>query len=103
MCSKCHLFFDWIAIHLHNNHQLSRKSNELELQTIKSKTLTEHFLEDFNRKKEPDSKDIKKKSKESANHDNLDNYDKPNPNTQNLQEKQKKTDKSKAANKEKNN
>ena len=79
MCSKCHLFFDRIDLHLYNNHQLRRKSKELESQIIKSKTLTNHFLEDFDRKKELDSKDIKKKSKESANHDNIDNVDKHNP------------------------
>ena len=78
MCSKCHLFFDRIDLHLYNNHQLRRKSKELELQIIKSKTLTDHFPEDFDRKKELHSKDIKKKSK-SANHDNIDNVDKHNP------------------------
>ena len=58
---------------------LEQKSKELELQIIKSKTLTNHFLEDFGRKKELDSKDIKNKSKESANHDNIDNVDVHNP------------------------
>ena len=81
MCAKCHLFFDRIDIHLHNNHQLRRKSKELQPQITKSKTLTKHFLEDFDKKRESDSKDIKKKSKESANHDRLDNLGKPNPNT----------------------
>ena len=80
MCCKYHLFFDRIDIHLHNNHQLRSKSKELTSQITKSRTLTKHFLEDFGRKREPDSKD-KKKSKESAKHDNL---DKPNPNTQNF-------------------
>ena len=51
ICSKCHLLFDRIDLHLYHNDQLRRKSKELESQIIKSKTLTNHFLEDFDRKK----------------------------------------------------
>ena len=50
MCAKCHLFFDRIDIHLHN-HQLRRKSKESQSQITKSKNITKHFLEDFNKKK----------------------------------------------------
>ena len=55
LCSKCHLFFDIIDLHLHNNHQIRRKTKQLEKQIIKSKTLKQHFLEEINRKQEHDS------------------------------------------------
>ena len=29
LCSKCHLSFDGIYLHLHNQHQIRRKTNEL--------------------------------------------------------------------------
>lgn len=55
LCSKCHLFFNIIDLHLHNNHQIRTKTKQLEKQIIKSRTLTQHFLEEFNRKQEHDS------------------------------------------------
>ena len=79
MCAKCHLFFDRIDIHSHNNHQLRKKSQELASQLTKSITITNNFIEDFERKTEPDSTGLNKKTKE---YDNLD------------QEKQKKQTKS---------
>lgn len=55
LCSKYHLFFNIIDLHLHNNHQIRTKTKQLEKQIIKSRTLTQHFLEEFNRKQEHDS------------------------------------------------
>lgn len=87
MCSKCRLFFDRIDVHLHNQHQPRRKSQELEYQINKSKTLTKHFLEAFNRQIQHDSLDSERsieKSKKSANH--IVDSRNPNSNTQNLHE-----------------
>ena len=79
--SQCHLFSDRIDFHLHNQHQIRRKTNQLEQQISKSRILTQHFMDEFNRKKETDSVDSERSNEKSeitaANCS-------PNPNSQNL-------------------
>ena len=54
LCLNCHLFFDRIDLHLHNHHQIRRKTKELEKQLVKSKSLTQNFLHELNRKRQID-------------------------------------------------
>ena len=52
-------------LHLQNQHQIRAKTNQLEKQISKSRTLTQHFTDDFNRKKEPDSVDSERSNEKS--------------------------------------
>ena len=63
LCSKCRLFFDRIDLHLHNQHQIRRKTKELEKQLIKSKSLTQNFLDKFNSKGQIDNKETETNEK----------------------------------------
>ena len=50
-------FFDRIDLHLHDQHQIRRKTKELEKQLIKSKSLTQNLLDEFNRKRHIDNEE----------------------------------------------
>ena len=96
LCSKRCLFFNRIDLHQHNKHKLLRKSKELEKQKHKSRALTKHFLDEFERKRYLDNLDseclnekAKTSDKERSNeHAKKSEITAHNPNPQNINEKE---------------
>ena len=59
-CSKCHLSFNRIDLHLHNHQQIKQNTNELEKHLTKSRIFTQNFIDEFEKKKKTDSGDSKR-------------------------------------------